>query len=117
MHELTIAENLLLLVEETARRESAQQVSVIVVAIGELSAIEVDSLIFAFDIVKRGSVAAAARLDIVAVAGIGQCRRCRVEVPMPTLYSACPSCGGNELDILSGRELRVREIQLVCAVG
>lgn len=115
MHELTIAENLIVLVEETARRESAQQVSVVAVDIGELSAIEVDALIFAFDVVKRGTLAASARLDIAAIAGAGRCRNCQASVAMAKLYAVCPACGGGDLDIVSGREMRVRAIEVVCA--
>ena len=39
MHEMSLAEGILQLVEETARRESAQRVTTIVLEIGQLSAV------------------------------------------------------------------------------
>lgn len=112
MHELTIAENLIQLVEETARRESAQSVSIVVVEIGELSAIETDALSFAFDIVKGGGVAAAATLEIVPIPGVGQCQSCRTRMPMPKPYAECPACGSLEVEPVEGREMRIREIRI-----
>lgn len=110
MHELSLAENLIQLVEQTARREAAARVRAVVVEIGELSAVEVDALRFAFDAVKRGGLAAQAQLELIPIPGRGRCQDCAAEVPMPVLYAACSACGSCRVDILSGRELRVRDI-------
>lgn len=110
MHELSLAENLISLVEAVGRRESAGRIAVVVIEVGELSAIEPDALGFAFDVVKTGGLAKSARLDIVVIPGEGRCGRCGEEAAMPTLYAPCPACGSHEREVLKGREMRVREI-------
>jgi hydrogenase nickel insertion protein HypA len=81
MHEMSLAEGVLQLVEDTARRENAQRVKLVVLEIGRLSSVQPDALRFCFDAVTRGGIARDAALEIVDVPGAaGACnarRRCR----------------------------------------
>ena len=93
MHEMSLAENILQLVESGARRAEA--------------------LKFCFASVSRGSMADGAVLEINHVAGLGHCAHCGREVPMRELYDACPACDAHPLRPLAGTEMRVREIEIV----
>ena len=57
MHEMSLAEGVLQIIEETARREGARRVKQVVLEIGRLSSVEASALAFCFDVVTRGSVA------------------------------------------------------------
>ena len=113
MHEMSLAEGILQLVEETARREQASHVKTIVVEIGRLSCVEPEALKFCFDSVSRGSMAEDARLQIIDIAGSGYCSSCAANVTMLERYDACPNCGQHPLQAITGTEMRVREIEIV----
>ncbi len=112
MHEMALAEGILQLVEETAQRERAQRVKLVVLEIGELSTVEADALRFCFDAVTKGSIANAAALEIVHVPGVGWCMECAATLPMQELFGACPQCGGYQMQATGGTEMRVKEIEI-----
>ena len=110
MHEMSLAEGVLQLVEETARREQASRVKLVVLEIGKLSAVEPEALSFCFEAVTRGSIADGAALEIVEVPGAGWCMQCAATVPIDERYGACPVCGSHQVQATGGTEMRVREI-------
>ncbi len=112
MHEMSLAEGILQLVEETARREQAQCVKTVVLEIGQLASVEVSALEFCFAAVAAGGPASVARLVIVDVAGAGVCQECGRTVAMETLFGVCPDCGSHRLETTAGTEMRVREIEI-----
>jgi len=70
MHEMSLAESVREIVDETARANGARRVAAVRLEIGALAQVEVEAMRFAFDVVKRGSLADGARLGHAqAVAG------------------------------------------------
>jgi hydrogenase nickel incorporation protein HypA/HybF len=112
MHEMSLAEGVLQLVEDTARRERAHKVKLVVLEIGRLSSVEPEALKFCFEAVTHGSIAHGAALEIVAVPGAGWCMPCAATVNMDELYGACPQCGSHQVQPTSGTEMRVKEIEI-----
>jgi hydrogenase nickel incorporation protein HypA/HybF len=62
-------------------------------AVGAWCNVEVDALVFCFDIVMQGTIADGAVLDIVSVPGTGWCRWCQKDFPLFSPAAPCPSCG------------------------
>lgn len=112
MHEMSLAEGVLQLVEDTARREGARRVKLVVLEIGRLSAVEPEALKFCFAAVTHGSMAQGAALQIDAVPGAGWCLPCGATVPISELYGACPQCGSHQVQPTGGTEMRVKEIEI-----
>lgn len=112
MHEMSLAEGVLQLVEETARRENARRVKLVVLEIGTLSSVEPDAIRFCFEAVTHGSIAQGAALEIIAAQGVGWCMPCAATVPMTEIYGACPQCGSYQVQPTSGTEMRVKEIEI-----
>lgn len=112
MHEMSLAEGVLQLVEDTARRESASRVKLVVLEIGRLSSVEPEAIKFCFEAVTHGSIAQGAALEILAVPGAGWCMQCAETVPMTELYGACPNCGSHQVQPTGGTEMRVKEIEI-----
>ncbi|MGE5471939.1 MAG: hydrogenase maturation nickel metallochaperone HypA [Bacteroidota bacterium] len=112
MHEMSLAEGVLQLVEETAQRERAARVKLVVLEIGRLSSVEPDALKFCFEAVTRGSIAETAALEIIAVPGTGWCMACAGSVALEELYGACPTCGSYQVQPTGGTEMRVKEIEI-----
>lgn len=112
MHEMSLAEGVLQLVEETALRERAQRVKLVVLEIGRLSSVEPEALKFCFEAVTHGSIAQGARLEVLDVPGAGWCMPCGETVPMTENYCACPKCGSYQVQPTDGTEMRVKEIEI-----
>lgn len=110
MHEMSLAENVLQVIEATALRENAQKVGLVVLEIGRLAAVENEALAFCFEAVCKGSVAEGAELEIVEVPGVGWCVTCAQSIPMEQLYGDCPLCGGFQTHVTGGTGMRVLEI-------
>lgn len=69
MHELSLAQNILELIEGAAKREALKRVTQVFVDLGEQACVEPDALRFCFDLVMRDSVAEGAKLNIANVPG------------------------------------------------
>ena len=112
MHEMALAESMVAIVEDTARRNGALRVAIVRLELGALSHVERDALAFCFDAVTRGGVAAGARLDIAVTPGAAWCLPCGERVPLARRGDACPRCGGYQLQVVAGEEMRVTEIEI-----
>lgn len=112
MHEMSLAQGVLQLMEEAARRDNFTKVATVWLEIGQLSGVEPQALAFCFDAVTRGSIAQGARLEIMAVPGTGWCTACAKTVPMKQLFDECPQCGGYPLQVTGGTQMRVKELEV-----
>lgn len=112
MHELSLAEGILRIVEEAAPREGFSRARAVRIEVGRLAGVEVEALRFCFDAVVRDSLAEGARLDIVEAAGGGWCQDCAREVEIGTLYDTCPACGGCRVQATKGLEMRIIDIEV-----
>jgi hydrogenase nickel incorporation protein HypA/HybF len=109
MHELAITESL---VAGVAERIGDAKVTRVVVHIGRLSGVVADALEQCFELCAAGTVLEGARLQIIEIPGRARCRQCGAEVEVDDLISRC-SCGGIDLEIVQGRELRVKEVEVI----
>lgn len=112
MHELSLAENVLQIIEEAAVEQGFRRVKTVVLEIGSLAAVEPDAMAFCFDAAMRGSCAEDAELRIVSAPGIGRCADCATEFGLEELPAACPSCGGYRVEPIAGMALRVSELEV-----
>jgi hydrogenase nickel incorporation protein HypA/HybF len=110
MHEMSLAESIREIVDRAARANGAVRVTAVRLEIGKLSQIEIEALRFAFDVVKRGSLADAAELEIVEVDGTAWCMRCSEPVVIARRGDACPRCEGYQLQVTGGDRMRVLDI-------
>jgi hydrogenase nickel incorporation protein HypA/HybF len=113
MHEMALAESVLQIVRDCAREQGARAVRSVRLEIGALASVQADALRFCFDAVVKGSLAEGARLDIDATPGAAWCFDCAAAVPVATLAALCPRCGGAQLQVAAGDEMRVKEIEVI----
>ena len=112
MHEMSLAESVREIVDETARSHSARRVAAVRLEIGRLAQVEIDAMRFAFDVVMRGSLADTARLEIVEIDGTAWCMRCSDPVTIARRGDPCPRCGGWQLQVTGGDRMRVVDIEI-----
>jgi hydrogenase nickel incorporation protein HypA/HybF len=112
MHEMSLMESVLEIVEEEARKAGATSVKLVKLAIGELSHVEPEAMAFCFEAVTRGTLADGATLEIERIAGRGWCIDCAEEVALAERFGACPNCGGFKVQMTGGDDLRVAELEV-----
>ena len=112
MHEMSLAEGVLQLIEDAARQQAFSTVSTVWLEIGQLSGVEPEALAFCFDAVTRGSIAQGARLEIIRLPGTGWCMACAQTVPMNEVFGECPLCGSPQVQVTGGTEMRVKELDV-----
>ncbi len=112
MHELGIAQNILQIVQQAVPENQAAAVRFIRIRVGQLSGVVPDSLEFCFAAITNETAMERARLDIVKVPIISECKDCRNRFQMDDFSFSCPACNSVNLELISGRELEVMEIEL-----
>jgi hydrogenase nickel incorporation protein HypA/HybF len=112
MHEMSLAESVREIVEETARANGASRVSRVRLEIGALAQVEIEAMRFAFEVVRQGSLASDAALDIVQVEGSAWCMACSSAVTIAQRGDACPRCGSYQLQVTGGDRMRVMDIEI-----
>jgi hydrogenase nickel incorporation protein HypA/HybF len=113
MHELAIAQNILEIVQQSVPEEQAPWVRLVRMRIGPLSGVVADSLDFCFSAIISETKMRQARLAIEQAPMISRCRDCRQEFQIEDLTFLCPSCQGSNLELISGKELEILEIELI----
>ncbi|OUL22999.1 hydrogenase maturation nickel metallochaperone HypA [Nostoc sp. RF31YmG] len=108
MHELGITQNIVAIVNEHA---NGNKVSRVLLEIGKLSAIMPDAIRFCFDICTKGTVLEGAELEIREIPGLAECNQCGAKIPLEKPFGIC-QCGSVELNLLTGEELKLKEIEI-----
>jgi hydrogenase nickel incorporation protein HypA/HybF len=111
MHEVSICEQLLVLLAQEAGRHEVTRVLRLRLEIGRFSCLDPDALRFAFDALAPGTIAHGAVLQIDQPPGRATCLACGAEVPLASRLDACPECGGERLQPIGGEEMRLMEME------
>ena len=112
LHELSLAENVLQIIEDAARQQEFSRVKTVWLEIGLLACVQQESLRFYFEVITQGTIVHQAQLKIIPVAGQGWCNQCACEVPLMTRYDPCPHCGQYGIKVIRGEEMRVKELEV-----
>ena len=112
MHEMSICESILNILKEKARTERFETVKRVRLEIGPLAGIEIEALRFGFDVVMRNSLAEGAVLDIIVTQARATCLDCGAESAIAERFDPCPACGSHRLQVTSGEELRIKELEV-----
>ncbi|WP_327145999.1 hydrogenase maturation nickel metallochaperone HypA [Nocardia sp. NBC_01327] len=108
MHEMAITQSV---VEAVCEHAAGRTVYSVTIAVGALCAVVPDAMRFCFELATEDTVAAGAQLDIELVPGQANCRSCGAEFTLADLILLCP-CGSADLDVTSGRELKIRSMEV-----
>lgn len=111
MHELSIADNILDLIERQLGR--IQILAQVELCIGPLSGVSADSLAFCFATVTKLRGFGEPDLQIERTKVHIQCEECQLEYNVDDLLFPCPHCSSWKRTILSGDELQLVSVSLV----
>ncbi|SNR68188.1 hydrogenase nickel incorporation protein HypA/HybF [Lutibacter agarilyticus] len=113
MHELSIALGIVKIAEDETAKVKAEKVTKIELVVGVLSGIELDSLNFVWESAVKDTVLEHALKKIIVVEGRGKCIDCDTEFEMENMYDCCPNCNSNFKGILTGKELKVKALEVI----
>jgi len=108
VHELAIGQSIVAAVTE---RLEGERVHRLVLEVGQLSGVVPDALRFCFEVCTRDTPVEGALLEIREVGGLARCGDCEREVEIDAPFGVC-DCGSPSLEVLRGRELRIKEIEV-----
>lgn len=113
MHEISLCEGILRVVEEQAAVQHYRRVKTVWIEVGALAGVEIEALKFGFDVVMKGTLAEGARLEIISVAAVARCDQCGASVMLQQRFDSCPTCGNFPLRLMAGEGLSVKELEVV----
>jgi hydrogenase nickel incorporation protein HypA/HybF len=99
-------------IQEEAAGEGFSRVRRVSLAVGQLCNVEVEALVFCFEIVMRGTIVEGASFDIVSVPGEGCCQRCQTIFRVSSRGDRCPSCGTWDVVDNGGDQMTIRELEV-----
>ena len=110
MHEMSLAEGILQIVEDAAQAQGFVRVTQLRLEVGALAGVEVEALTFCLDLVLKGSLAEGAEVVLDRRPGEGYCLACSTRVEIGALYDPCPLCGAFQVQPTGGTEMRVKDL-------
>jgi hydrogenase nickel incorporation protein HypA/HybF len=111
MHEMSIAQSVLDIIVQETQNHNVKRVLSVALKVGELSAVETESLRFCFELLTQGTVAEGAQLDIERVAVTCRCLECGSHFRVQELMFSCTACESSRIEMLTGRELSLESFE------
>jgi len=112
LHELGITQSIVEIAERTAAKQQATKILSVTVEVGSLSGVVPEALEFCFEACTNGTLLEGAQLLIKRIPASARCCDCSREFPLEELLACCPDCGSAAGELLSGEELRVKELEI-----
>lgn len=115
MHEMGIAQSVIDMATREAELKSARAVLRVSLAIGELSGVDVESLSFCFECLKKDTLLDHATLEIAYKRRRHLCPSCSREFEVLNHDPGCPQCHREDTQFLGGDELELSQLELEVA--
>jgi len=112
MHELSIAQSIIDIIYQNVPSEKYSSVQTVNIKIGKFSNILTDSLLFCFNALVKDSPIKDASLIIKDIPVRIKCKNCKSISEIEPPVFICPKCKSNSINIISGMEMQVEDIEL-----
>lgn len=113
MHEMSITRSILDIVRREMERNHLTRLKSLKIRVGELTAVEPESLRFCFETSVKDTPWDGASLEIIEVPLAGRCSACGADFRIEVFSNNCPVCGGTEVERTSGTELDIISMEAV----
>ena len=114
MHEYSIVQSLLDVIDENAQKNNAQKVNKVAIKIGVLSGVEIHLLEIAFNTFKEKTICEDAELVIINQPIVANCLECGHinEYKKNQIFFECAKCGGVELKVTDGEDMLLMNLEM-----
>lgn len=111
MHEFTIIQNIFPILDEVAKRNHLKLINKIFLKVGGLRQVVLEFLQFAFVTIAKGTIAEGAELVVELIPIMARCKNCQKQFIIEEKAYICPHCNSSELEILTGKEIILENIE------
>lgn len=113
MHEITLCQRALEIIEQQASANGARRVTGVWLKVGAFSCVETEALTFCFDLVCRGSLAEGCTLHIEQQQAECWCESCQEYVTLLTQrVRRCPQCHSDQLQIVADDGMQIQRLEI-----
>lgn len=112
MHEFSLVSSIMEHVVKTAEAHGNRGVEKVLLEIGALQHVSPEALVFAFDALKKGTVAENAELAWHITPACIRCSKCGAEYEPSDILWVCPSCGAAGGHPIRGEEFVLESIEI-----
>jgi hydrogenase nickel incorporation protein HypA/HybF len=113
MHEMSIMQSLLKILEQKASEKKAIRIRTITVGLGYFSGVEPDLLKSAFEWLSDGTLAEKAEFEINIKNFSANCKKCGAfELSPDRTQFKCPDCGSEDINIDANDELVIEKMEV-----
>lgn len=113
MHEMPIVLNVVRSMDQYAEQYHIPEIRVVVMEIGEASTVVPFFFRSCWDpVIGRSKHLLNASLEIIEIPCEAKCDGCGYEFHPLEFNSTCPNCDSNEWNVISGRDIRIKEIKV-----
>jgi hydrogenase nickel incorporation protein HypA/HybF len=112
MHELSLAKDIIEIINHNVPANEIQNVREIIVKTGQFSGVAAESLKFSFQAITSKTELENAELKIIEVPFRIKCNSCGEVTTNEFGISFCEKCSSGNAEIISGTELEITEIKI-----
>ncbi len=112
MHEFSVALNIVDIASKTAKEAHAEKINEVEIDVGILSGVVLEALRFALESAVKDTLLENANIIINEIKAKVRCNECNTEFEPDSHIAQCPVCGSFNFNIIHGRELRVKSINV-----
>jgi hydrogenase nickel incorporation protein HypA/HybF len=114
MHEYSIVSAMVDLVQSecAARSIAPERVITVRIVVGKLHQIIEENMSFAYEVITKDTGLAGSKLEIEYAEVKAKCRACGMESAVRSPYFFCAHCRSPEIDVLSGKELYLENLEI-----
>lgn len=114
MHETSIAQNIIAIVQETLKEQpaSASSVKTVRVVLGEMIAVVPELLHHAYDSLVSNTQLEQSRLEISIIPISAHCLSCDYTFGLKEFDFSCPGCHSSNIEVQTGNEFFIKEIEV-----
>ncbi len=114
MHEITLCQRALEIVEQQALANDASRVTAVWLKVGAFSCVEPSSLSFCFELVCRGTLAEGCQLHIEEQSAQCWCPECQMDIKLISQHvRRCAQCGSDRLRIVADDGFQIQRIEVI----
>lgn len=112
MHEFSIAQDLTKVALDSLKNDTVQKVHRIDLAIGQVSGVVPDALLFAFPMAAKDTILEHSEIVIESIPLTIKCLCCGKESEQAEFLLLCSHCGSVQVNILRGKEIKILSMEV-----
>ena len=107
MHELSLAWEVIELVQREAGKHKASTIQEIRIEVGNLCGVEADAFQSALELIVKDTILEGSGITLIRTPGKGNCNACNLVFEMKHRLDTCPQCLCFPSEITGGQEFKV----------